>query len=109
MHRQVLNARRGVKVDHRSGDGLDNRRGNLRVATTGQNNCNVQRRKDCTSGYKGASWHARIGLWQSQIQVAGRKRCLGYHNTAEEAARAYDVAARELHGEFACLNFPESK
>jgi hypothetical protein len=57
------------------------------------------------SGYRGVTWHAKCGLWQARIHVDGRTRSLGYHKTPEDAARAYDQAAREVFGEAAKTNF----
>lgn len=93
-------------TDHINGDGLDNRRCNLREATVSQNGHNRRRDRDSASGFKGVSWHARSGKWQVLIRANGPQRFLGYYATAEEGARAYDAAARELHGDFAALNFP---
>jgi hypothetical protein len=59
------------------------------------------------SGYKGVSWHKRVKKWQVTIGHEGKQLYLGYYFSAEEAAAAYDRAARELHGELARLNFPE--
>lgn len=96
-----------ARTDHRNGDGLDNRRSNLREATAGENGRNRRIDRDNTSGFKGVCWHKRDRRWQASIRVGGRSpRHLGYFPTPEEAARAYDAAARELHGEFATLNFP---
>lgn len=109
MHNTVL----GVPhVDHRNGDGLDNRRANLRLATVVQNRWN--RRKPSvswngmapSSRYKGVSWYRRDGRWCARIKVNGRERWLGSFPSEESAARAYDAAAREYHGEYASLNFP---
>lgn len=93
-------------TDHINGNGLDNRRSNLREATTSQNGHNRRRDQDSASGFKGVSWHARSGKWQVLIRANGPQRFLGYFATAEQAAHAYDAAARELHGEFATVNFP---
>ncbi|QGJ87600.1 HNH endonuclease [Gordonia phage Faith5x5] len=92
-------------TDHRNGNGLDNRRANLREATQAQNMCN-RRPSTGASGYKGVTWHARLNRWKGQITKAGRNHHLGYFQVAEDAARAYDDAARLMHGEFATLNFP---
>jgi hypothetical protein len=94
-------------TDHRNGDGLDNRRANLRAATPGENGQNCRKRPHNTSGFKGVTWHKHRHKWMAQIKPGGGKnRCLGYFLTAEEAAYAYDAAARELHGEYAAVNFP---
>ena len=93
------------KTDHRNGQGLDNRRSNLRPATPGQNVCNQGRQRNNTSGFKGV--YSRGNRWRAAVTVAGMELHLGYFGTPKEAALAYDHGARELHGEFAFLNFPE--
>jgi hypothetical protein len=93
-------------VDHRNGNGLDNRRANLRPATPGQNNANARRSRLNTSGFKGVSLHAHSGLWRAYITADGKTRHLGYFHSPEDGARAYDAAAIELFGEFARPNFP---
>lgn len=94
-------------VDHANGNGLDNQRTNLRAATSSQNSMNRQLRSDNTSGFKGVTMHSQSGRWRAQINRAGEKYLLGAFDTPEDAARAYDLAARQLFGEFARLNFPE--
>lgn len=101
MHRAILGAPRGVQVDHVDGDGLDNRRGNLRAATQSQNNLNRRIGKNNRSGYKGVLWFPRTGRWQAVIKVNRSRRHLGYFSTPKEAHEAYCAAAKELHGEFA--------
>jgi hypothetical protein len=97
-----------VRTDHHNGDGLDNRRSNLREATAGENGRNRRRPVVNTSGFKGVTWCKRTRKWSGQIRAGGnRNRFLGYHDTPEAAARAYDNAARELYGEYAAVNFPE--
>ena len=92
-------------VDHIDGNGLDNRRRNLRAATSSKNQMNRGMDSDNTSGFKGVH---RIRLrWAAQIGADGRKIFLGSFATPQEAARAYDAAAVLHHGEFARLNFPE--
>lgn len=93
-------------VDHINGDGLDNRRANLRPATNAENNRNRKKRRDNASGFKGVTWHRHSGLWRARIVVDWRERSLGYYTTPEAAALAYDDAARLDFGEFARLNFP---
>lgn len=91
-------------VDHINGDGLDNRRSNLRLATSSQNGANIPAPSHNTSGYKGVSLYKRTGRWRAY--AGANARHLGYFATAEEAARAYDAAATETWGNFARLNFP---
>lgn len=94
-------------VDHRNGNGLDNRRSNLRQATQRDNCRNVLVRPGSTSPFKGVSAHRDTGRWRSRIFIAGREIALGVYVTEEQAAQAYDAAARKHFGEFATLNFPE--
>lgn len=88
------------QIDHKNHNKLDCRRRNLRRATHSQQQCNRGLRKDNTSGYKGVSKNHK------RYMAAINKRYIGTFSTAKEAARAYDKAARRLHGSFARLNFP---
>jgi hypothetical protein len=107
MHRSILNAPAGVPVRHSLGASrLDNRRATLQLATWVQIKAGLDLRKDNASGYRGVTW-AKRGRWQAQIQVEGKRHFLGYFTVKEDAARAYDAAAREAFGEFAQLNFPD--
>jgi hypothetical protein len=94
-------------VDHRNGDGLDNRRENLRPATNAQNGANQRASSRNTSGYKGVIRHRH--RWAAQIVPGGRRFWLGTFDTPEAAARAYDAAALDHFGDFARLNFPTAE
>ena len=101
LHRFVMNAQPGQEVDHKNGDGLDCRKSELRIATHRQNNQNAYRVKP--GCFKGVRPSGR--KWRAKIKAGGKDLHLGTFTTAEEAARAYDAAAVEHFGEFACLNF----
>lgn len=90
-------------VDHKDGNGLNNQWFNLRSATDAQNLRNA-RARSVTSSYKGVGLHC--GQWRARIYVNGVRLELGAFVLEEAAARAYDQAAREHFGEFACFNFP---
>lgn len=109
MHRLIIGALADQKVDHINGNTLDNRRSNLRLATPQQNARNSRKRtRQSSSQYRGVTWHKHIGKWQVMIKShAYHNKYIGLYVDEREAAKAYDAAARELHGEFACLNFPD--
>jgi hypothetical protein len=93
-------------ADHANGDGLDNRRQNLREATSRENAMNRRLRSDSGSGYKGVSWSSSQQMWRAYVHANGRTISLGSYENAAEAGRAYDVGARHFFGQFAALNFP---
>lgn len=101
MHRLILGPGAGRHSDHVDGNGLNNRRSNLRPATVAQNIQNGRRHRDGSSRFKGVG-RRRKGGWMAQIGGA----YLGTFADEEDAARAYDRAARDRFGEFARLNFP---
>jgi len=106
MHMLLMGeAPEGKTVDHRNGNGLDNRRSNLRWATVSEQRWNSGLSRKNTSGFKGVSFDKSRGKYRAQIRVAERYVRLGRFMTAEEAAQAYDRAAREAFGAFARLNF----
>jgi len=111
MHRFIMNVTDPkITVDHIFHNTLDNRKSQLRVCTQRQNTMNQRPQKGCSSKYKGVSWWERDKKWKACIRVnedSRKTQHLGYFTDEEEAARAYDTKARELHGEFAYLNFPD--
>jgi hypothetical protein len=105
MHRLILDAPKGVQVDHRDRDGLNNRRSNLRSASAAQQKQNNGVYKNSASGLKGVFPNPTGKYkWRVQITVEGRKLSLGRFSNIDEAARAYNDAAIRYFGEFACLN-----
>jgi hypothetical protein len=106
MHRTIMLPDPGQQIDHINGDKLDNRRANLRICTNSQNGRNRPAPTTNTSGFKGVSWNKKRGLWLAKIHD-GEYRWLGCFALKEDAAQAYDEAARDHFGKFAYLNFPE--
>jgi len=108
MHHMVIRIPPGMFCDHINGNGLDNRRANLRPATHTQNVWN--RRKfnvDSRSKYKGVDWAKDMKRWRARIRVNGKRIYLGSFADETDAAKAYDNAARNHHGQFASLNFAD--
>lgn len=103
MHRMILSARDGDVVDHINGDGLDNRRSNLRIVTIQQNAFN-QKHHGGSSRHKGVSYRADSGTWRAYITKDGKRRYLGTFASEDDAARAYNNEAERLFGEHAKLN-----
>ena len=107
MHMEILGDCDGREIDHINGDKLDNRRSNLRFCTRSQNSMNHVLQSNNTSGYKGVWLRATTHHWQAEIMINQKHIRLGAFLSAEDAARAYDRAARKYFGEFAKLNFPD--
>ena len=93
-----------LEIDHINGDGLDNRKENLRFCTHQENCRNRQPNKIGHSVYKGVSWFK--GKWVATIYTGKDHQYIGRFKAATDAAKAYDKKAKELFGEFAYLNFP---
>jgi HNH endonuclease len=93
-------------VDHRDGDGLNNRRSNLRPASRSQNKQNQSKHRRASSQYKGVCWHKGHKAWAASIRTGGRLIHLGYFLVEVDAAKAYDAGAKEYFVEFARVNFP---
>ncbi len=89
MHRKIMNAPDDMEVDHKNGDGLDNRKQNLRFATHSQNMSN-------RGGANGCTWHAVSGKWMARIKT----KYIGLFDTEQEASEAYKNASKAVKGEF---------
>jgi hypothetical protein len=108
MHREIARTPKGLECDHINGDGLDNRKANLRSATRQQNIWNSSKRRTARfSKYKGVSRSSSGRLWRATIIANGKWTHLGSYKDEKEAAKAYDRAAREKFGQYAKLNFPK--
>lgn len=108
LHRFILHPPMDVAVDHINGNGLDNRRCNLRLATpseNGQNRFNIRPESaDKTSRFKGVHWSGSQSAWLAGITLNGQRQYLGRFQDEIEAGLAYDAAALELFGRFARTN-----
>ena len=112
MHRLITSAPSDQHVDHINGNTTDNRRSNLRLCLAANNHANKPKWQRASAGktghpnYKGIKRVKGATTWEAQITPRGVRLYLGTFPTPEEAARAYDAAARQHFGEFARLNFP---
>lgn len=100
MHRVILDAPEHLQVDHINGNGLDNRKSNLRLVTPAQNIQNQRKAKDNTSGYKGVSWDKRLSRWRAIISANGKSKYLGSFDHAAAAHQAYVEASKIYHGKY---------
>ena len=111
LHRFILNPPEGMLIDHINGDGLDNRKENLRIASPRQNQANsLGKPINRKSKYKGVIYYpnAHKRKWRARLFISKHKSIhLGFFSSEEEAAKAYDVKSKELYGEFAKLNLHE--
>lgn len=108
MHRLILGIHDSrVYGDHVDGDGLNNRRRNLRIVTPAQNQMNARKRHRGTSQYKGVHWCKKDHVWVAKIKKSRRSIRLGGFQNEGDAALMYDAAAREMFGSYALLNFPD--
>lgn len=109
LHRVIMELHLGItltrtdEVDHIHHNTLDNRISELRLATKSQNQCNRKINKNNKSGYKGVRWHEVNNKWVAYARHNGKRKHLGYYNTAEEAYTAYCDFALNNYGEFANL------
>lgn len=103
LHRVIMNAPKGVEVDHIDHNGLNNQKYNLRLCTNSQNHMN--RISHGKSKYLGVSFHTSRKYIRAVITIKSKHQHIGYFKTEKEAALAYDKAALKYFGEFANLNF----
>ena len=101
MHRVIMGAPTGMMIDHIDGDGTNNRRSNMRIATHAENMRNRRMSTNNTSGFKGVHWEKKSQKWRAQIRINSVRRYLGLFDTPEAAHAAYVAASEKLHGEFA--------
>lgn len=101
MHRLLIDAPKGMEVDHIDGDGLNNTRENLRLATRQQNLANTRISRTNKSGYKGVSWDSVRNKWTAHIEINGRSINLGRFSEIQDAVAAYQSSAKNLFGQFA--------
>ncbi len=101
MHREILGLIVGQFADHRNGNGLDNQRDNLRIATISQNGANRRIGSNNTSGVKGVTFHKQVGKWQASICVHGLLIHLGKYRDLRAAECIYKLAAFKYFGDFA--------
>lgn len=105
LHRLIMNVSdRNLFVDHINGNGLDNRRCNLRICTHKENNYNRKKKANTSSKYKGVYWKEQRKAYEAHIKYKGKVYYLGLFKNENEAGEAYNKAAKEFFGEFASLN-----
>lgn len=112
MHRLIMKPPNGLDIDHINHNKLDNRKDNLRFATRRQNAANtlkLRRKSPQSSVFKGIYWHKRDRCWLTRIYVAGKRKEVGRFPHEIAAAMAYDIAAKDIYGSYAHLNFPHSQ
>jgi hypothetical protein len=108
MHREIIKASNGLIVDHINHNCLDNRKENLRLCSHAESMMNRRKpNKSLTSQFKGVSFNTQMGKWKARIKANKRDIHLGYFDDEVEAAKAYNKACIELHGEYACVNVIE--
>jgi len=109
LHRLILGVSdSSILVDHINHDGLDNRRDNLRVASTHQNIWNSRPRGGSSSRFRGVRWHPRAGRWCVANSTGGVAKDYGSFLDEVLAGHVADRVARKVYGEYAYLNFPDS-
>ncbi len=100
MHRVINKTPKGRDTDHVNGNGLDNRRKNLRTASRAQNMHNRRANENGASRFKGVSWHKQHRKWCASIQVNKKRRHIGLFRDEMDAALAYEAEAKRMFGDF---------
>lgn len=101
LHRVIMDVfDRKICVDHKNWNKLDNRKCNLRIATKSQNNINIKRKSNNTTGYTGVCFNKRLGKYNARISKDGHRMFLGYFDTIDEAIDARHNAELNIHGEW---------
>lgn len=109
MHRQILKTPKGMVSDHIDRNGLNNQKKNLRICSYAENLWNRGKTSHNSSGFKGVTWSKERSKFKAQIRFKGKQHNLGYFVDPEKAAIVRNAKCRELHGEFASLNFPDNE
>lgn len=109
MHRVIMERMLGAEIndgrvcDHIDGDGLNNRRSNLRAVTLSQNSQNRAVRSDSASGVPGVIWDKAGKCWCVAIKIEGRRISLGRYRNFDEAVKVREYAELDLFGEYSRL------
>lgn len=101
MHREIMNAPKGIEVDHKNGNGLDNRKRNLRYATHQQNQMNKGPQSNNKSGYPGVHLEKGSGKWIAYIKLDGKHINLGRFEILGDAVKVRKAAEKKYFGSFA--------
>jgi hypothetical protein len=109
MHRAITNCPEGLQPDHKDGDGLNNRQKNLRITTHARNQRGFKRKRlGSSSKFRGVVWYKAYQKWQVQLSTDGVRTNVGYFDSEEDAAKAYEQKALELGVSREALNFHEA-
>ncbi len=100
MHRLLMDAPDSLEVDHKDGNGLNNQRSNIRLATKSQNRMNRPKQSRNISGFKGVSWDKIHRAWIAYITLDGVQKNLGYFKSKQEAYQHRCKVSIEYHKEF---------
>lgn len=100
MHREIVGVPSGFCVDHKNGNGLDNRRGNIRVASSSQNQFNRGKQINNTSGHKGVTWDKHRNVWFVNFRAYKKPVFVGRFRNLDDAIEAYRKACIKNHGAF---------